>query len=497
MSILAVDLGGSALKACLFNDDGQAIAHARVDLSFDEARPGWSEANPMRWWEALKDAVAAIASSTGNTSKIRAVSICGFTRTQVFLDANLDSVRSAIGFRDRRAAEVGEAMRAKVAADDPDVEQFNGFHPIARLLWLREHEPDNWRSTLCVVEPKDFLNLKLTGTAMSDEVSHYWLAKAFKGGAKSLASLCGIDREVLPRLDLPHAFVGRVSAEVARELPTLSDASVVLGSNDTWSAVAGMEGLAPGRAYCVSGSSEVTGIVSSREAHTAGLAAVRWGADLWQIGGPGQNGSNTVDWANAVLSRDDAQELCSEHPPRPLIFLPYLLGERTPYWDGDLRGALLGLDADTDSSEIRRAVMEGVAYVNRVILERAEAAAGQRFTELRIGGGGARSAVWNQIRADVLGRTVLAATEPETGLVGCLATARAALSGTGGRSDHSESRQRFVRYDPSPGRRDFYDELFHLYGAAHNALVPISRQLARKALRSPTHIKQTEEKGLQ
>lgn len=496
MSVLAVDLGGSALKACLFDGDGKAVAHARVELRFDETRPGWSEAHPSQWWEALKDAVESIGAAVGNARKIRAVSICGFTRTQVLLNASLGPVRAAIGFRDRRATEVGEAIRAKVSTDHPDLEQFNGFHPLARLLWLREHEPENWQNTLCVVEPKDFLNLRLTGTAMSDEVSHYWLAKAFEGGAKSLAALCGIDREVLPRLDRPHAFAGHVSAAAARELPMLSDASVVLGSNDTWSAVAGMEGLVPGRAYCVSGSSEVTGMVSGGEAHTAGLATVRWGADLWQIGGPGQNGSNTVDWANAVLSRDDAQELGGE-PRRPLIFLPYLLGERTPYWDGDLRGALLGLDAHTDTRDIRRAVMEGVAYVNRVVIERAEAAAGHAATELRIGGGGARSAVWNQIRADVLGRTVLAATEPETGLAGCLATALAALSGADEHSDHSENRQRFVRYDPSPSRRDYYDELFHLYGAAHDALAPISRQLARKALRSPAHINHTQEKELQ
>lgn len=494
MSVLAVDLGGSALKACLFDEDAKTVAHARVDLSFDETRPGWSEAHPSQWWEALKDAVERIGAAAGNARKIREISICGFTRTQVFLDANLYPVRAAIGFRDRRATEAGETMRAKASADHLDLEQFNGFHPLARLLWLRDYEPENWHRTRYLVEPKDFLNLKLTGAAMSDEVSHYWLAKAFEGGANSLASLCGIDREVLPRLDRPHAFVGRVSAKAARELPILSDASVVLGSNDTWSAVAGMEGLTPGRAYCVSGSSEVMGMVSGREAHTAGLATVRWGADLWQIGGPGQNGSNTVDWANTILSREDGQDVGGEHSPRPLIFLPYLLGERTPYWDAELRGALLGLDADTHASDIRRAVMEGVAYVNRTVLERAEAAVGHISTELRIGGGGARSPAWNQIRADVLGRTVLAATEPETGLAGCLATALAARIGSDGPSIHSEGRQRFVRYDPSPDRRDYYDELFRLYGIAHDALAPISRQLTRMALRSPTHVNHTQEK---
>lgn len=469
------------------------LSRARVELCFDESCSGWSEANPTHWWDALKTATALITAECGSSSGTRAISVCGFTRTQVFLDSNLYPVRPAIGFRDRRAADLGAMMRSKVPAHHPELEQFNGFHPLARLLWLREHEPENWRRIRYVVEPKDFLNLKLTGTVMSDEVSHFWLAKAFAGGANSLAALCGIDREVLPRLDRPHAFVGRVCAEAAHQLPLLRDAYVVLGSNDTWSAVAGMEGLAPGRAYCVSGSSEVMGLISDHEAHAAGLATVRWGEHLWQIGGPGQNGSNTVDWANAVLSGNDTQASDGQGPPRPLIFLPYLLGERTPYWDGDLRGALLGLDANTRPSEIRRAVMEGVAYVNRTVLERAESAAGHASTELRIGGGGARSAVWNQIRADVLGRVVLAATDPETGLAGCLATALVAL-GADELFDRTEGRPRFVRYDPSSDLRGHYDDLYRLYGVAHDALAPISRQLARTTLRGPTTVNHTQEK---
>ncbi len=485
MSILAVDLGGSALKTCLFDEGGKVVSHARVDLGFDETPSGWSEADPLRWWDALCAAVTAIASEVGSAFNIRAVSVCGFTRTQVFLDADLRPVRPAIGFRDRRAAEFAATMRANVPADHPDMEQFNGFHPLARLLWLREREPANWDRIRYVLEPKDFLNLKLTGNAVSDAVSHFWLARTFEGGDNSLAANVGIDREVLSRLDHPHALVGRVSTGVARDMPWLGAADVVLGSNDTWSAVAGMDGLVPGRAYCVSGSSEVTGMISAREAHASGLATVRWGEQLWQLGGPGQNGSNTVDWANSVLAGSDTGETQDDGLPRPLIFLPYLLGERTPYWDGDLRGALLGLDSASRPSEIKRAVMEGIAYVNRAVLERAEAAAACVSSELRIGGGGARSTAWNQIRADVLGRTVLASTEEETGLAGCFATALTAL-GEPLPSGKSDEQSRFVRFDPSPERHDRYDELYRLYNAAHEAIAPISRQLAGMAGRAPT-----------
>jgi xylulokinase len=330
---------------------------------------------------------------------------------------------------------------------------------------------------------------------MSDEVSHYWLAKAFEGGSDSLAARCGIDRAILPSLDAPHAVIGAISAAVSREMPSLRGAEVVLGSNDSWSAVAGMDGLMPGRAYCISGSSEVVGMICGREARASGLATVRWGRGIWQLGGPGQNGSNTADWANAVLQSDETHESFTRDTPQPLIFLPFLLGERTPFWDGDLRGAVLGLEATTGASDVRQAVMEGVAYINRAVVERAQTAVGHIASELRIGGGGARNARWNQIRADVLGRPVLASAEPETGLAGCLTTAMTAL-GLHAPCDTLEDQTRFRRFDPSPDRHGRYDELYRLFGEAHEALAPISRQLSGIARRDSMQSTHSHKKGI-
>lgn len=483
MTMLAVDLGGSSLKTCLYADDGHVMARARVELGFDEPHTGWSEADPVRWWNALCSATESmVRDADAPVSSVRVVSVCAYTRTQVFLDKNLQPVRPAIAFRDCRAAEFGEVIRAQVPSDHPDMLQFNGFHPLARLLWLKQNEPESWDRVRYVIEPKDYLNLRLTGIATSDEVSLFQLAKAFEGGAKSLAARCGIDRSVVPELDRPQTLVGTVTADQDGAMRLLSGAGVVRGSNDSFTAVAGMAGLVPGRAYCVSGSSEVLGMISSHEAHAEGMITMRWGDGLWQLGGPGQNGSNTFDWANSVL-RGDRDQLQQDSFPQSLIFLPFLLGERMPYWDGDLRGALLGLGTTSDSDHIRRAVLEGVAYVNRTVLERAEKATGIVPTELRIGGGGARNMVWNQIRADVLGRTVLASTEPETGLAGCLAIARTTI-GEESPTDLAGSESSFRRFEPSAARHDHYNELFRLYTEAHEALTPISHQLASLARRS-------------
>lgn len=476
MSVLAVDLGGSGLKACLFDGDGRPVATARSAIAFDESPEGACEADPERWWEALGKAIERLDAEAGSLLDSTAIiAICGFTRTQVFIDSGGRPVRPAIAFRDRRAAAHGQQMAEQAGSEETESQQLNGFHPLARLAWLKEAEPESWRRTHVVVEPKDYLNFRLTGEAKSDEVSSYWLARAFAGGERSLAARCGFDRDPLPPLGRPLDIAGTVRPGLPDAFGRLAGALVMLGSNDTWAAVAGMDALVAGRAYCVSGSSEVFGFLAPQQARAPGLVTIRWGEALWHLGGPGQNGANTLDWANMVLA--GAAEASSR--PSPLVFLPFLLGERTPFWDGDLRGAVLGIDAGTSGADISRAVMEGVAHVNRVVLERAESATGQAAREVRIGGGGSRNAAWNQIRADVLGRPVLASTAMETGLAGCLAAARVALGLDPDLSAAARSGgTSFVRYEPDPGRRHWHDELHAIFREAHEAVAPLSRRLA-------------------
>lgn len=472
--VLAVDLGGSGLKAGLFAPDGTMQAAARVPLFFDETAEGGSQADPEDWWRALCTAVEEIAASGGDLDGVGMVATCGFTRTQVFLDAEGKPLRPALSFRDRRAAQVAGRMRDILGGD------INAFHPLARLGWLRDEEPQHWHRLACVLEPKDYLNLRLTGRLASDEISMRWLAEAFAGDAARV----GLDRPVLPDLGQPLEVMGQVRPGLPGAMGRLAGAGVMLGANDTWMAVAGMGALQPGRGYCISGSSEVFGVLSAHRAQAPGLVTIEWGRDLWHLGGPGQNGSNVLDWADGVLSPD------TRETGTPLLFLPFLLGERVPFWDSDLRAALIGADAQSTSADIRRAAMEGVAFLNRTVLERAEAAAGLRVEAIRIGGGGARNDAWNHIRANVMGRTILASPLSETGLAGCHAAARVALGEAPDLSAAGAVLPPFRRFEPDPGRRDHYDALFDLFTQAHEALAPISRRLAGLARKDGDRVEQ-------
>ena len=484
--ILAVDLGGSALKAGMLTFEGTVEASVAFPAEFDEDESGRSEQHPDRWWRTFTDAVEALAARNG-VGAPAAVVVCGATRSQIFLDVRGSPLRAAIGFRDTRAGRAAEqALQRPGVADHPEAKHLDRFHPLARLLWLREAEPDAWAATRTVLDPKDWLILRLTGHAVSDPISQERLVAAFHGGRRSLAALAGIDREVLPPLRAPRCRVGSVRTGLGGALEGLAGVPVFCGSHDTWCAVAGLGALARGCGYCVSGSSETAGLLAPRPARAEGLLTVHWGDGLWQIGGPGLNGANVMDWLADLLAPGDGPpewrvtHVAPAAPAlRPLVFHPYLNGERTPHWDADLRGALLGLDRDHGPADIARAVMEGVALLNREVLERAEQAAGLSAERVFLAGGGARNHAWTQIRADVLGREIVVPHDVDAGLAGCLAVAR---TGLGHFSDVTEAARsiahepRLVR--PDPAMRDRCDALWEAFRATHRLVVEASHRLA-------------------
>ncbi len=494
-AVLAIDLGGSALKACLFDLEGAALAKASVALAFEEDASGRSEQDPEVWWQALLRAGAKIArEAPDGFAEVTAVAVCGFTRTQVLLGGDGQVLRPAIGFRDSRAQEAADAAlsRPDVAAH-PRARQLNAYHPLARLLWLKASEPEAWAATQLLLEPKDYLNLRLTGEASSDAISQYWLRQALEGGEASLAEAAGLDRDPLPRILAPAHRVGCVLPNLPRALAPLAGAEVFCGSNDSWAAAAGLGALRPGRAYCISGSSEVLGLLTEAAAEAPGLITIPWGPTLWHTGGPGLNGANALGWIVDLLEPgqrpfDERLDglLRAPRSAQPLLFHPYLLGERTPFWDRDLRASFLGLGAAHGPGDLVRAVMEGVGFLNRTVLERAERATGQLASEVRLGGGGGRSPAWNQTRANCLGRTLLAAPDVEMGLAGCLALARVGLGLDPDMATAGEAALgKLARIRPERSAQARLDALFALFCETQANVAQVSHRLTAIAAQHP------------
>ena len=231
-----------------------------------------------------------------------------------------------------------------------------------------------------MLEPKDYINLRLTGRAVTDHVSSARLRAAV-----ALLPALGVSPRIVPRAVPPTDVIGRIATGHAGPLARLAGRPVMAMGTDTWAAVIGLGALRDGFAYNLSGTTEVFGVLSRTAAQADGLLSVDFGSGLTQLGGPSQNGGDTLVWLTELLGlpeRDIGAALnhllAAPRDPQDLLFLPYLQGERVPYWDPSLRGAFIGLHRRHGPGDLARAVLEGIAFVNRIVLERAEAAIGRR-----------------------------------------------------------------------------------------------------------------------
>jgi len=419
--ILAIDVGAGSLRAGLVRADGRVAASAAIGLAIAEPQTGWAEIDPELWWKALLAAAGRVLPKLPRASAVVAVCICGLTRSQVLLDRQGRALGPAILFRDRRAMEEARALALELPSGNP-ADAISAFHPIARLAWLAHHRPALYAKLDAVLDPKDFLNLRLTGVRAGDTVTHSRGSPSpVARGASAVIERC---LELL-RADLraPWQSVGEVQPTDV-PLDRLANVPVFAGSMDTWGSAVGSGAVSPGQAYDVAGTSEAVGLVTERRRAVPGLVALAWTESAHQVGGPTQAGADCAQWCHATFriqgAVDDAIERVGRAPARANrpIFLPYLAGERTPVWRGDVRGAFHALDRSHGPDDLLWSVLEGVAMAGRDILDHAVAGTGQRVAELRASGGGARSDAWCQIKADILGVPVLRSTEEETGIIG-------------------------------------------------------------------------------
>jgi xylulokinase len=488
--VLACDIGGTLLRVALVDRDGAIVAQRRGGSPAQTDLGASSEVDPENWWKSFNVLAAAVASDAGKRfDDIEAVAICGVTRTQVLLDRHGRAVRPAITWRDTRAEGAAQQLLPRLPADHPERAQINAFHPLARLAWLAEHEPRALAAAVAVIDPKDYLNFRLTGRVATDPISSARLAAAATPGPSgaSLLEAAGLREHLLPPRLGPTDQVGRVGASVPRPLARLVGRAVFCLANDTWAAVLGLGALRPGFAYNISGTTDVLGVVSGAPATAEGLMAVGWGAGLHHLGGPSQNGADTVTWLTDLFAPGSGESvgvvldrlLDAPRDAQPMLILPYLQGERTPHWDAALRGAALGLNRRHTRTDFAWAMLESIAFLNRLVLERAEAALGRAVAEIRFGGGGAANETWCQLKADICERPVAVGEAQEPGLLGCAIAARVGLGQYVSLGVAQEKLVRVARrYRPRGEYAAAYRKLYSLYRAAEAALRPVSHGLA-------------------
>ena len=471
-AFLGVDLGSSEIRAGLVTPGGRllALARRRYETTVDAAR-GTAEQDPEAWWASLVAVVREVMD--GIDADVAGIAVDGHGPTMTAVDRDGRPTVPAITWLDRRAsAEAGE-----LAGGTGMVGWTLGVTPAA--LWLERHAPEAAARTAWYLNSWEALTLRLTGLARSTRV-----AGQARPDPESLASL-GIPPGRLAPVIGAGEVVGGLSGEAAVALGLPAGTPVVAGVVDAFASFHGARMLGPGDAIDPGGASGGFGVYWDREVQAAGsFTNPAPLPGLFVIGGAMAATGRAVEWLrDDVLggnrSTDALLDEAAAIAPGAdgLVFLPYLAGERSPIWDADARGAFVGLTLDHGRAHLTRAVLEAAAHAIRHVALPI-VAGGVRVDAMRVCGGPARNATWNQLKADVTGFTVEVPAVLEAAIVG---SAILAATGTGAHADLPTAIAAMTsierRVEPDPSRTEVYDRAFAAYRALHPALGPVLRTL--------------------
>ncbi len=415
---IGIDLGTSACKLLLVSADGEAAASAVREYPVSFPENGWSEQRPEDWKAAVFDGIAELAAAAKRLGgEVASIGVGGQMHGLVMLDGAGDVIRPAILWNDGRSARECEYLNGTVGSDfllsrTANI-AFAGF-TAPKLLWVREHEPENFARAKKILLPKDYIVHALTGgffTDASDASGTLYYDVERRRWSPEMLSLCGIDEGMLPRVYESSDVVGEVSASVADALGLPRGVLVVAGAGDNAAAAVGTGTVGDGACSISLGTSGTVfvarddpspGGVAGGVLHSFAHANGRWHL----LGCMLSAASCNKWWCETVLgTRDFASEQAGISDGMlghgDVFFLPYLMGERAPHNDPSARGAFLGLGMGTTRAELTLAVLEGVAFSLCEITDIARRQGD--ITRAALCGGGAKSPLWCRVMANVLG----------------------------------------------------------------------------------------------
>jgi xylulokinase len=506
MSIyLGIDVGTSGTKTLAVDARGKILAQASAEYPLYHPKPLWSEQDPDDWWQAtVKTVRAVVKQAKFKAADVRAVGLSGQMHGSVFLDKRGQVIRRALLWNDQRTAAECEEIERRAGGRKQLISMvanpaLTGF-TAPKILWLRNHEPKNFAKLAKVLLPKDEIRRRLTGefaTEVSDASGMLLLDVLNRRWSKELLTKLELDVELLGTCHESEQVTGKLTKEAAKTLGLSTDCVVVGGAGDCAAGAVGNGIVREGMLSTSIGTSGVVFVHSERpevdpfgRLHTFCHAVHgKWhmmGVTL-AAGGSLQWFRNTLcagDMAAAKRSKVDVYDLLSEEakktPPGAdgLFFLPYLAGERTPHADPLARGALIGLTMAHGRGHLVRAVMEGVTYSLRDCLAIVEEL-GVQVRQIRASGGGAKSAFWRQMQADVLGRTVFRMAADEGPAYG---VALLAAVGAGEFKNVEEACKATVKTTgetkPRAAARKHYDKAFPVYQRLYRSLQEDFRAIA-------------------
>lgn len=483
MITAGIDIGTSSVKVVLVGDEDAVMGSASRPLAVSRPQPGFSEQDPESWWEAVVACFDELkARHGGDLSRTRAIGLSGQMHGATLLDDANRVLRPCILWNDGRSAPQCERL----------TREWPGLHAVTgnlampgftapKLMWVAEHEPETFRRVAKVLLPKAYVRFRLCGEhveEMSDASGTLWLDVGRREWSDEALAATGMRRDQMPHLVEGNAVAGALDDEWVKRWGFNGPPVIAGGAGDNAAGAVGLGAVRSGDAFVSLGTSGVLWATTASFAPAPGRAVHAFCHALpgtWHQMGVMLAAASSLSWWSSVAGIDEAallREIDAARAAAPCWFAPYLNGERTPHNDARVRGGFAGLDAGCSRSDMTLAVLEGVAYTFADARD-ALASAGTALAKADIIGGGARSPLWSQLMADVLGIPLSAVAESE---IGCaLGAARLARMAVGEPLATLQAPKRVRTYEPRPDRVALHAQRHRQWQALYPPLAAFAR----------------------
>ena len=478
---IGIDLGTSAVKLLMMDEQGAIVKSVSCEYPLSLPREGWSEQRPEDWWDGVVKGLRELTAGI-DKSRVRGISFGGQMHGLVMLDKQDQVIRPAILWNDGRSQRQcdylnGEIGKKTLSAHTANI-AFAGF-TAPKILWVRENEPENFSRIAKIMLPKDYIAYRLTGvfsTDYSDASGMLLLDVEHKRWSKEMLDICGIEENMLPQLFESYEVTGTLRGDVADELGLPRDTKVIAGAGDNAAAAIGTGTVRNGQCNLSLGTSGTVFIAqdafsvddnnalhsfahANGRYHLMGCMLSAASCNKWWL----EDIAGTKDYAGSQKGLAPTGE-------NGVYFLPYLMGERSPHNDPNVRGMFYGLSMGTTRADMTLAVLEGVAFGLRDSIEVARAL-GMKIDRSTICGGGARSPLWCEIMANVLNLEVVTLKMEEGPALGGAALA---AIGCGAYRDTFEVADKIVQadrvYAPTPAFAARYEERYATFRKLYPAV---------------------------
>jgi xylulokinase len=426
---LGIDLGTSSVKALIVDDEQRILAEASEPLTVDRPHPSWSEQSPLQWKTATWRAIGRLRSAAPSPfAAVRSLGLSGQMHGATLLDAERRVLRPAILWNDGRS----DRECAELETREPESRVITGNVAMAgftapKLLWVARHEPEVFARTTRVLLPKDWLRLEMSGefaTDVSDASGTLWLDVGRRQWSEKMLAACGLSVAAVPPVFEGTQPTGTLRRKVAEEWGLSPTTVVAAGGGDNAAGAAGVGVIYPGQALLSMGTSGVVFLVTEHFAPSPARGVHAFGHCIpgtWHQMSVTLSAASCLSWIVTLTGARDEGSLLSEVEaetdeavPSPVLFLPYLSGERTPHNDPRARGVFFGLTHATTRAQLARAVLEGVAFAFADGLQALRDAGGVPL-DITVIGGGSRSALWTRIVASATGEPLHVRERAELG----------------------------------------------------------------------------------